>query len=205
MTTLSVAESIPQARHMPICYRWVAAFVHEAGRLLLGRLPLKNYPPALIYARSLGVLTGTRSHREHRGTLLSSALQNGCMDFHNSSPPKSPTARFRVVHATTPIDQTHMPHFWRADRDFATAPKAKDRLVRAIREGFEEGRVFLETTQAQANRRPPMSQYLLTRRQGRGEPVKRRQQDLRHRALERIHFTVCAAMARRSNRQRFAG
>lgn len=113
-----------------------------------------NSPLAPGYAMSLGVPPGTPWHREHRGTFLSPALQEGCTDFQNPSKPEESPARFRVAHATTPIDQTHMLYFWVVGRDFAKVPEAMDHLVHAIREGFDEDRVVLEAVQAQASRRP---------------------------------------------------
>lgn len=113
-----------------------------------------NRPLAPGYAMSLGVPPGTPWHREHRGSFLSPAIQEGCVDFQDPSQPESPPARFRVAHITTPIDQTHMLYFWVVARDFATAPEAMDHLVHAICEGFDEDRVVLESIQVNANRRP---------------------------------------------------
>jgi vanillate O-demethylase monooxygenase subunit len=113
-----------------------------------------NKPLAPGYAMSLGVTPGTPWHREHRGSFLSPALQEGCVDFQNPSHPERAPARFRVAHATTPIDQTHMLYFWVIGRDFATAPEAMEHLLAAIRTGFDEDRVVLEAIQAHANRHP---------------------------------------------------
>ncbi|WP_322021650.1 MULTISPECIES: aromatic ring-hydroxylating dioxygenase subunit alpha [unclassified Burkholderia] len=113
-----------------------------------------NKPLAPGYAMALGVPPGTPWHREHRGSFLSPALQEGCVDFEDPSRPESAPSRFRVAHATTPIDQTHMLYCWVIGRDFATAPEAMDHLVAAIRTGFDEDREVLEAIQAQAGRRP---------------------------------------------------
>ncbi|WP_322040157.1 aromatic ring-hydroxylating dioxygenase subunit alpha [Burkholderia diffusa] len=111
-------------------------------------------PLAPGYAMALGVPPGTPWHREHRGSFLSPALQEGCVDFEDPSRPGCAPSRFRVAHATTPIDQTHMLYCWVIGRDFATAPEAMDHLVGAIRTGFDEDRAVLEAIQAQAARRP---------------------------------------------------
>jgi phenylpropionate dioxygenase-like ring-hydroxylating dioxygenase large terminal subunit len=111
-------------------------------------------PLAPGYAMSLGVPPGTPWHREHRGSFLSPALQEGCVDFQDPSQPERAPARFRVAHATTPINQARMLYLWVIARDFATVPEAMDHLVNAIRTGFDEDRVVLEAIQAQVNRQP---------------------------------------------------
>ncbi|SDI51242.1 vanillate O-demethylase monooxygenase subunit [Paraburkholderia steynii] len=113
-----------------------------------------NKPLAPGYAMSLGVPPGTPWNREHRGSFLSPALQEGCVDFQDPSQPERAPARFRVAHATTPVDQSHMLYFWVIARDFATVPEAMDHLVGAIRTGFDEDRVVLEAIQAQSSRGP---------------------------------------------------
>lgn len=124
------------------------------GETVQYRQRFVNSPLAPGYALSLGLAPGTPWNREGRGTFLSPAVHEGCVDFQDPSTPESQPARFRVVHATTPVDQTHMLYFWMIGRDFATAPEAMEHLVGVIRKGFEEDRVVLEAIQAQANRRP---------------------------------------------------
>ena len=113
-----------------------------------------NKPLAPGYAMALDVPPGTPWHREHRGSFLSPALQEGYVDFEDPFRPGRGPSRFRVAHATTPINQTHMLYCWVIGRDFATAPEAMDHLVGAIRTGFDEDRAVPEAIQAQVARRP---------------------------------------------------
>jgi vanillate O-demethylase monooxygenase subunit len=191
-----------------------------------------NSPLAPGYALSLGVPPGTPWNREARGAFLSPALHEGCVDFQDPSKPESQPARFRVVHAATPVDQTHMLYFWMIGRDFAKEPEAMEHLVGVIRKGFDEDRVVLEAIQAHANRRPRVAApasaasrptqpafkhaaslhagWRARRNQGArapaGRTVERRRHDyFRHRAAHRMHLMACAAMALRSDHHRFAG
>jgi phenylpropionate dioxygenase-like ring-hydroxylating dioxygenase large terminal subunit len=108
-------------------------------------------PP--LFAEPLGLAPGTPFDRENYGSFLSPALQIAAVDFRN---PDSGTiaGRFRIGHATTPIDATHMHYFWVLGRDHGTSPVQLAHLETMTKIGFAEDEKMIEAIQASASRDP---------------------------------------------------
>jgi vanillate O-demethylase monooxygenase subunit len=62
--------------------------------------------------------------------------------------------RFRVAHATTPIDATHMHYFWAAGRDHGKDARQMAQLEALTQQGFAEDERMIEAVQAMASRDP---------------------------------------------------
>lgn len=117
-------------------------------RQVFTRSPL---PP--VFAQPMGLQPGTPYDRDNYGSFLSPALQRAAVDL------KDPltgavTGRFRVAHATTPIDSKSMHYFWIAARDFGTSPDEMGELEALTKIGFAEDETVIEAIQATADRDP---------------------------------------------------
>ena len=102
-------------------------------------------PP--LFAEALGLPPGTPYDRENYGSFLSPALQVAAVDF---SPPEGgsgPDGRFRISHATTPVDATHMHYFWVLGRDHGRSPELIEKLEAVTRIGFAEDERIIEAVQ----------------------------------------------------------
>ena len=108
-------------------------------------------PP--VFAEPLGLSPGTPYDRENYGWFVNPALQIAAVDLIDPDS-KQLTGRFRVSHATTPIDPTHMHYWWVLGRDYGTT----DDEMRALKEiteiGFDEDERMIEAVQAVQNRDP---------------------------------------------------
>jgi len=106
-------------------------------------------PP--IFADPLGLAVGTPLNRDNYGSFVSPALQVAAVDFID---PDSGTVigRFRVSHATTPIDAGHMHYFYVIGRDFGNTPEDMEGLLRASEIGFAEDEEMIEAVQATMTR-----------------------------------------------------
>jgi hypothetical protein len=135
------------ARNYPYHCWWVAALCTEVSRTLLGRWLLDT--PVLLYRRE----DGTPWDRDNYGSFVSPALQVAAVDLIDPHT-GSAAGRFRVSHATTPVDQGHMHYFWAAGRDFGTGPEAMATLEALTKRGFAEDEVMLEAIQALQQRDP---------------------------------------------------
>ena len=108
-------------------------------------------PP--IFAEPLGVPSGTPFNRANYGSFVSPALQIAAVDF--TDPHTSEiVGRFRVSHATTPIDATSMYYFYVIGRDFGNSAEEMQGLLRASEIGFAEDEVMIEAVQATITRDP---------------------------------------------------
>jgi len=110
-------------------------------------------PLPMPFAEPLGLPVGIPYNRENYGSFLSPALQEAAVDLYDPDS-GARTGRFRVTHATTPIDATHMHYFWAAGRDFGTSPEQMDALVALTKLGFAEDEEMIEAIQATASRDP---------------------------------------------------
>lgn len=108
-------------------------------------------PP--IFAEPLGLPAGTPFNRENYGSFVSPALQIAAVDFID---PDSGAIRgkFRVSHATTPIDATRMLYFYVIGRDHGTAPEAMAALLKSSEVGFAEDETMIEAVQELTSRDP---------------------------------------------------
>ncbi|WP_298288001.1 aromatic ring-hydroxylating dioxygenase subunit alpha [Novosphingobium sp.] len=108
-------------------------------------------PP--VFAEPMGMAPGTLYDRENYGSFLTPALQIAAVDLIEPSN-RHITGRFRVIHATTPIDATHMHYFWSVARDHGTDDKAMEALSAITKLGFAEDESMIEAIQALRNRDP---------------------------------------------------
>jgi phenylpropionate dioxygenase-like ring-hydroxylating dioxygenase large terminal subunit len=101
-------------------------------------------PP--IFAEALSLAPGTPFNRENYGWFVSPALQIAAVDF---IAPDDGTVggRFRVAHATTPIDSVTMQYFYVIGRDHANSPSQMQALLRVSEIGFAEDEAMIEAVQ----------------------------------------------------------
>lgn len=111
-------------------------------------------PP--VFAEPLGLQPGIPYDRENYGSFVSPALQVAAVDLQdpNRVDPRAISGRFRVAHATTPIDPTHMHYFWVAGRDHGTSASEMAALEALTRVGFAEDEAMIEAVQAVISRDP---------------------------------------------------
>jgi phenylpropionate dioxygenase-like ring-hydroxylating dioxygenase large terminal subunit len=121
-------------------------------RQTLTRSPL---PP--IFANPLGIPSGTPFNRDNYGSFVSPALQRAAVDF--CDPDSGDLkGRFRIAHATTPIDNSSMHYFYLLGRDHGKSPEQLEQLRAATVAGFAEDEVMIEAIQATVSRDPRGSQ-----------------------------------------------
>lgn len=108
-------------------------------------------PP--VFAEPLGVATGTPYDRENYGSFISPALQIAAVDLIDPDS-AAVTGRFRVSHATTPIDPVSMHYFWVVGRDYATSPEEMAALKAITEIGFAEDEAMIEAVQRVQSRDP---------------------------------------------------
>ena len=101
-------------------------------------------PP--VFAAPLGVAPGTAYDRENYGSFVSPALQIAAVDFVEPDS-GTITGRFRVSHATTPIDASRMLYFYVIGRDHGTSPEEMDGLLKGSETGFAEDEAMIEAVQ----------------------------------------------------------
>ena len=103
-----------------------------------------------IFAKPLGLPTGTPFNRHNHGYFISPALQMACVDFEDPENPNSsdtPFARFRISHATTPINNNSMLYFWVLGRDYGTSSEEMAELKHITEIGFAEDEAMIEAVQ----------------------------------------------------------
>lgn len=108
-------------------------------------------PPT--FAEPLGLAPGTPYDRENYGSFVSPALQRAAVDFSDPATGKL-TGRFRIAHATTPIDHRRMHYFWLLGRDHGKSPEQLEALKQITKIGFAEDEEMIEAIQAIADRDP---------------------------------------------------
>jgi vanillate O-demethylase monooxygenase subunit len=108
-------------------------------------------PP--VFAEPLGLRPGTPADRENYGSFVSPALQVAAVDVYDpAGRGPEPIGRFRIVHATTPIDADHMHYFWVLGRDYGTTPESMQALADITRVGFAEDEAMIEAVQRLVSR-----------------------------------------------------
>lgn len=108
-------------------------------------------PP--VFAEPLGLAPGTAYNRENYGSFMTPALQVAAVDMIEPGTGRM-TGRFRVLHATTPIDASHMHYFWVVGRDHGRDDSAMDALAALTKIGFAEDEAMIEAIQALQLRDP---------------------------------------------------
>ncbi|WP_114955056.1 aromatic ring-hydroxylating dioxygenase subunit alpha [Sphingosinicella terrae] len=112
------------------------------------RTPL---PP--VFAEPLGLAPGTLYDRDNYGSFVSPALQVAAVDL--KDPDSGEVAgRFRVSHATTPIDERSMYYFWVAGRDHGTSEAELAALKALTERGFAEDETMIEAIEALRRKDP---------------------------------------------------
>ena len=111
-------------------------------------------PP--IFAEPLGLPAGTPFNRDNYGSFVSPALQIAAVDFIDPAhADRSGVAgRFRIAHATTPIDATHMYYFWVLGRDYGKDAEQMAKLQMGTTHGFAEDEQMIEAVQQTLSRDP---------------------------------------------------
>lgn len=130
--------------------------VTTEGETVTYRQSFAGSPLPPVFAEPLGVAPGTIYDRENYGSFVSPALQIAAVDLQDParSDPDAVTGRFRVVHATTPIDATHMHYFWVLGRDYGTSPASMTALSDITKIGFAEDEAMIEAVQQVMSRDP---------------------------------------------------
>lgn len=112
-------------------------------------------PLPAAYALPLGLEPGVIWNRETYGQFVSPALQISANDIFDPSKPGAPAmGSYRIAHATTPVDHSHMHYFWMFGRDHARGAEEMEQLIKVIKVGFAEDATMLEAIQSLANRSP---------------------------------------------------
>lgn len=108
------------------------------------------------FAEALGLPPGTPFNRENYGAFVSPALQVAAVDFIDpkSIDTSAVAGRFRVAHATTPIDSTHMLYYYAVGRDHGTSPELMGRFEALTIVGFDEDKRIIEAIQQRLLRDP---------------------------------------------------
>ncbi|MDR7157180.1 vanillate O-demethylase monooxygenase subunit [Sphingobium xenophagum] len=112
----------------------------------------KESPLSPAYAVPLGLPPGIPYDRDNYGSFESPALQRGQVDFLDPKT-NAVTGRFRVAHATTPINQNTMQYFWVLGRDHGRSPEELDAFSKFIQTGFEEDEAMIVAIQAAEDRK----------------------------------------------------
>ncbi|HWT31466.1 MAG TPA: Rieske 2Fe-2S domain-containing protein [Propylenella sp.] len=129
------------------------------GEICGYRQSFSSSPLPPVFAEPMGLPAGTPYDRENYGSFLTPALQIAAVDLIDPAT-KEVTGRFRVSHATTPIDQTHMHYFWVGGRDYGTSPAEMAEFKALTEVGFAEDETMIEAVQ-KLQLRDPRPTHLL--------------------------------------------
>lgn len=133
---------------------WVdAPRVTGAGETTGYRQEFRASPLPPVFAEPAGLAPGAPYDRDNYGSFVSPALQIAAVDLIDPAS-KQVTGRFRVAHATTPVDGTHMHYFWVAGRDYGTSAEEMEALRTLTEIGFAEDEAMIEAVQRVQSRDP---------------------------------------------------
>lgn len=113
----------------------------------------RESPLPALFAEPLGLTPGIPFNRENYGSFVSPALQIAAVDLIEPATEEI-VGRFRITHATTPIDTTHMHYFWVVARDYGKSGPEMAELKAITEQGFAEDETIIEAIQAVLNRDP---------------------------------------------------
>lgn len=113
----------------------------------------KSSPLPFPFAVPMNLAVGTPYDRENYGSFLSPALQVAAVDLIEPESKKI-TGRFRIVHATTPVDNRRMHYFWIGARDYGTSAEEMEALANLTKVGFAEDEEMIEAIQATFDQDP---------------------------------------------------
>ena len=125
----------------------------SAGDTTTYRQTFTKSPLPPPFAVPMGLPIGTPYDRENYGSFESPALQRAAVDLVDPDSHEI-TGRFRIAHATTPINDREMYYFWLAGRDHGTSEEEMDALKALTEIGFAEDEEMIEAIQAVADRDP---------------------------------------------------
>jgi len=108
-------------------------------------------PP--LFAIPLGVQPGTPFNRENYGWFVSPALQIAAVD-HIDPATGQIIGKFRITHATTPVDATRMQYIYVLARDHGNSPEDMAMLLKMSKGGFDEDEEMIEAVQEMMSRDP---------------------------------------------------
>lgn len=113
-----------------------------------------NSPLPEIFATPLGLETATPFDRHNYGYFVTPALQIAGVDFSDPKQPDAnePFGRFRVSHATTPVDKENMLYFWVIARDYGTSAEEMKAFKEITEVGFAEDEEMIEAVQINMSR-----------------------------------------------------
>jgi vanillate O-demethylase monooxygenase subunit len=117
------------------------------------RQEFRSSPLPPVFAEPLGIPPGTPYDRDNYGEFASPALQIAAVDLKDPATGQV-TGRFRVAHATTPVDMSHMHYFWTAGRDHGKSSQQLAALEQLTQRGFAEDEAMIEAIQAMQLRDP---------------------------------------------------
>jgi vanillate O-demethylase monooxygenase subunit len=106
------------------------------------------------FAEALGRRPGTPFNRENFGSFVSPALQVASVDFIDPADTNAVAGRFRICHATTPVDADNMLYYYALARDHGTTAELMGRFEALSKVGFDEDKRVIEAIQA-ARRKDP--------------------------------------------------
>ena len=116
----------------------------------------KASPLPPIFAEPLGVAAGTPYDRDNYGNFLSPALQQGAVDLYGpaGADRENPEGKFRVLHATTPVDMANMHYFWVIARNYGTSAAEMNAFRKITEVGFAEDEAVIAAVQTMMSRDP---------------------------------------------------
>jgi phenylpropionate dioxygenase-like ring-hydroxylating dioxygenase large terminal subunit len=119
------------------------------GDIVTFRQHFEKSPLPPPFAVALRRPVGTPFTRENYGSFVSPALQIAAVDFidPNREDSAAIAGKFRIAHATTPIDATHMHYFYLAARDHGNSPEEMVKFAELSRNGFGEDETMIEAVQ----------------------------------------------------------
>jgi phenylpropionate dioxygenase-like ring-hydroxylating dioxygenase large terminal subunit len=130
--------------------------VDVRGDTVTYRQHFEKSPLPPPFAEPLKLPVGTPFNRENYGSFISPALQIAAVDFIDPDRKNSASiaGKFRVAHATTPIDASSMHYFYLLARDHGNSPDEMRNLAELSRIGFGEDEKMIEGVQHVLSRDP---------------------------------------------------
>jgi phenylpropionate dioxygenase-like ring-hydroxylating dioxygenase large terminal subunit len=123
--------------------------VEVSGDRVTYRQSFEKSPLPPLFAAPLKRPAGTPFNRNNYGSFVSPALQIAAVDFIDPerTDPNTLAGRFRIAHATTPIDATHMHYFYLLARDHGNSPEELQAFHDLSKVGFGEDERMIEAVQ----------------------------------------------------------
>jgi phenylpropionate dioxygenase-like ring-hydroxylating dioxygenase large terminal subunit len=139
--------------------------VEVNGDKVTYRQSFEKSPLPPLFALPLNRAIGTPFNRENYGSFISPALQIAAVDFIDPErhDPTAIAGKFRIAHATTPVDATHMHYFYLLARDHGNSPEEMQAFQEMSKIGFGEDERMIEAVQDVLSRDPrPVASWELS-------------------------------------------